>query len=90
MTIAQMRAQIKALAQQGAPNIADLIEHDRQIVFLTHSVQVCHAQRVPSRLLKCPTRSRCSHGRVAQGHELAAVRKRDRLVKLTAPARFAL
>ena len=34
MTIAQMRAQIKAsLARQGAPNVADLIEHDRLIVF---------------------------------------------------------
>jgi hypothetical protein len=36
---AQMRAQIEALAQRGAPNVADLIEHDRQIEFATTRVQ---------------------------------------------------
>jgi hypothetical protein len=34
-----MREQIEALAQQGAPNVANLIEHDRQIEFATQRVQ---------------------------------------------------
>lgn len=36
---AQMRAQIEALAMQGAPNLSDLIENDRQIVWPTQRVQ---------------------------------------------------
>ena len=36
---AQMRAQIEALAMQGAPNVSDLIENDRQIVWPTQRVQ---------------------------------------------------
>ena len=36
---AQMRAQIEALAMQGAPVVSDLIEHDRQIVWPTQRVQ---------------------------------------------------
>jgi hypothetical protein len=36
---AQMRAQIEALAQQGAPNVATLIGHDRQIEWPTQMQQ---------------------------------------------------
>jgi hypothetical protein len=36
---AQMRAQIEALAMQGAPDVADLIEHDRKLVFKTQRLQ---------------------------------------------------
>jgi hypothetical protein len=35
----RMRAQIEALAMQGAPDVSDLIEHDRQIIFPTRPVQ---------------------------------------------------
>jgi hypothetical protein len=34
----QMRAQIEALAMQGAPSVSDLIEHDRKIVWPTQRV----------------------------------------------------
>jgi hypothetical protein len=37
---AQMRAQIEALAQQGAPNVANLIEHDRPVEFATRMVRI--------------------------------------------------
>ncbi len=36
---AQMRAQIEALAMLGAPDVADLIEHARKIVFQTQRLQ---------------------------------------------------
>jgi hypothetical protein len=35
----QMRAQIEALAMQGAPDVADVIEHDRKVVWPTQRVQ---------------------------------------------------
>ena len=35
-----MRAQIEALAQRGAPNVADLIENDRQIVWPTQDAEI--------------------------------------------------
>jgi hypothetical protein len=35
----RMRAQIEALAMQGAPVVSDLIEHDRQIVWPTTNLQ---------------------------------------------------
>ncbi|MGL3109407.1 hypothetical protein [Bradyrhizobium sp. BR 1432] len=35
----QMRAQIEALAMQGAPSVSNLIEHDRPIVWPTQRVQ---------------------------------------------------
>jgi hypothetical protein len=36
---ARMRAQIDALAQQGAPNVSDLVENDRQIVWPVTNLQ---------------------------------------------------
>jgi hypothetical protein len=36
---AQMRAQIERLAAQGAPDVADLIEHDREVTFPTQQVR---------------------------------------------------
>ena len=35
----RMRAQIDALAMQGAPNVSDLVEHDRQIIFPTQQLR---------------------------------------------------
>jgi hypothetical protein len=37
---AQMRAQIEALAMQGAPDVTNLIEHDGKIIWPTRRVQV--------------------------------------------------
>jgi hypothetical protein len=45
----QMRAQIEALAMSGAPNVSNLIEHDRPITWLTQMLRSeVHNTPVPS------------------------------------------
>jgi hypothetical protein len=54
-----MRAQIEALAMQGAPSVSSLIEHDGKIEFQTQRLQsqVIGAEQRALRSPKWPTRS---------------------------------
>jgi len=59
----QMRAQIEALAMQGAPSVSNLIEHDRQIEWPTQMLR-SDVRNTPqqSRSQKCLMCFRSSHG----------------------------